>query len=110
MTDRRRTDAEDCTEHEARGGQAELGLGWNGKSIKARGLGVIVAIAVLAIVFSNVYAGYLIQQSMAVQHKRLTTSQDRTSCMVAMSPEEREGFRKGYGAGAFSRACPWVDE
>lgn len=90
--------------------QAELGIGWNGKSVKARGAGVLMVIGVLAIMASNIYGGYLVQQAMSEQHKKLTTSQDRTSCMVSIAPDEREKFRKEYRAGAFKQWCPWVDE
>jgi len=108
MTDRRRTDPEDCTEHQARNNEVEVG--YKGLGIKARGLGVIVLIAVLVIVASTISSWYLVQQSMAEQHKRLTTSQDRTSCMVSISTEERDKFRREYRPGAFRQWCPWVDE
>jgi len=108
MTDRRRTDGEDCTEHQARNNGLEFG--YKGFGLKARGSGIILAIAVLAIMASNIYGGYLVQQAMSEQHRKLTTSQDRTSCMVSIAPDEREKFRREYRIGAFKQWCPWVDE
>ena len=97
--------------------EAELGVAWNGKTVKARGVGAILLIAVLAIVSSNLYAGYRMENALSglsrdksVEHQTIRTSQDRTSCIVAMDPKDREKFRETYAPGAFKRWCPWVEE
>ena len=71
----------------------------------------------LAIVASNLYGSYRIETSIAgvsrdksAEHQTIRTSQDRTSCIVAMDPTDREKFRSTYAPGAFKRWCPWVEE
>lgn len=100
-----------------RKGPDGLELGWNGKSLKARGPVVILILIVLAIVASNLYTGMRIEQTMAnarifsaVEHQALKLSQDRTSCMVSLNSSERVEFRLGYQKGAFAKWCPWMDE
>jgi hypothetical protein len=95
----------------------EIRLAWNGKSLSARGLGVYLALAVLTIVGSNLYAGYLTQRTVAEalataskQHEAITRSLDRTSCQVNLTLEDRARFRESYAPGAFKRWCPWVEE
>ena len=117
MTDvnRRREDRDDFDPAQVR--SAEFGASWNGKGIKARGLGVVVALAVLAIVGSNLYAGWRVETAISTvsrdksdEHRTIRTSQDRTSCIVAMDPKDREKFRETYAPGAFKKWCPWVEE
>lgn len=96
---------------------SELGVSWNGKAIRARGLGVFLALAVLAVVGAQLYTGWRIEASITMmsrdktaEHVTLRTSQDRTSCIVAMTADQRDEFRKSYAPGAFRRYCPWVEE
>lgn len=96
---------------------AELGVSWNGKAVKARGLAVFFILAVLAIIASQLYAGYRVETALvrafdagSDQHKTITVSQNRTSCIVSMGAEVREAFRASYVPGAFKKFCPWVDE
>jgi hypothetical protein len=95
----------------------ELGVAWNGKGIKAKGLAVYVLLGVLAIVGSNLYAGYRgeqmiarIAEGMSKEHVRLALAQDRTSCIVTLTFEQREQFRKDFRPGAFRQWCPWVQD
>ena len=107
----------DPTEPRRNAANSELGVSWNGKGIKARGLGVFLALAVLAIVGAQLYAGWRIESAVATlsrektgEHQTLKISQDRTSCIVAMSLTERDRFRSEYRPGAFRQWCPWVEE
>lgn len=96
---------------------SEFGLAWNGKAVKARGLAVFFILAVLALIASQLYAGYRVETALlrafdagSAQHTTITVSQNRTSCIVSMSPEVREAFRASYVPGAFKKFCPWVTD
>ena len=113
---KRRDDPEDFDPARIRG-ESEIGVGWNGKGFRARGLGVLLTLAVLAMIASNLYAGWRVETAIATigresngGHAVIRTSQDRTSCIVAMDPKDREKFRETYAPGAFKRWCPWVEE
>src|SRR3990167_671229 len=113
---KRRDDPEDFDPARIRG-ESEIGVGWNGKGFRARGLGVLLALAVLAMIASNLYAGWRVEMAITTfshdkttEHRVIRTSQDRTSCIVAMDPKDREKFRETYAPGAFKRWCPWVEE
>jgi hypothetical protein len=115
MTDRRRTDPEGCTEGQARSNGLEIG--YKGLKLNAKGFGVYLALAVVGIVGSNLYAGYRTEQAIVAggrtavtEHAILRTTQDRTACIVAMTPEERTRFRERFQPGAFKQMCPWMDE
>ena len=95
----------------------ELQVAWNGKSLTARGVGVYMAVAVLAIILSIFYSGYLTTQAISAgytrsvaDHEKIKGGLDRASCMVNLTFEERARFRESYAPGAFKRWCPWVDE
>ncbi len=112
MTDvrRRGSDSDWDDSYRQREDPTELRLGWNGKSIRARGLGVIVALAVAAILTGMWYFSSSIATAMSREHLSLKVSQDRTSCIITMTASERETFRNHYQPGAFKQMCPWVDE
>jgi len=102
----------------------EVGISWNGTTLTARGVGVYLAIAVCAIVVSIFYSGHLtaqaigrIEQTLVTlqviankEHSALQVGQDRTACILTMSPERRDHFRTRYQTGAFKQECPWVSE
>lgn len=88
-----------------------------GLRLTARGPLVIGVLAVLAIIGSNLYAGYRLEESLrasmahlAMEHHVMTRANEQTACMVALSPEDREHFRIEYRPGAWSRWCPWIKE
>jgi hypothetical protein len=111
MTDRRRGDADGCTDHEGRSNGLEIG--YRGLKLNARGMGVYLALAVLGLILSILFSGYLTKEAVLAgnkEHVTLRTSQDRTACIVAMTPEERTEFRKQFHPGAFTKACPWMVE
>lgn len=111
MTIRRREgdpDQDDSYKH--RYDPMELRLGFNGKSIQARGMVVVVVIVLLGAIASVWALDHYQTALMTEQHRRLTTSQDRTGCMVSLTLEDRAQFRKEYRPGAFKQWCPWVEE
>jgi len=96
-------------------------LRWNGKSFGARGVAVYFVLAVLAIIASNLFTGWqtktavtdaisAIAQATAKEHQKLQSGQERTSCVLSMTVEDRVKFRNDYAPGAFKKWCPWVDE
>ena len=106
----------------------ELGMGFGQWGLKARGLGVTFLLSVLAVVLSTVYSGYRLEQTVTretqgvtsailavlstggIEHRALRIDQQRTSCILTMSQEDRTKFRRFYQSGAFKQECPWVDE
>ena len=90
-------------------------VSWGGKSVKLRGLAVYCVLGLTAMIGSTLYTGYRLEMAigrdnaiMAKQHELLSTSQDRTSCMVTLTMEQRDAFRRDYRPGAFRQWCPWV--
>lgn len=111
-----------------RNDEPSLRVGYRELSLSARGIGVYFALAVAAIIVANFYSGYLIKEAVLGQndtvakalvtvhtastdeHRGLRTAQDRTSCILTMSQEDRIRFRSRYQSGAFRQECPWVTE
>ena len=94
-----------------------LRLDYGAASLRLRGLAVLGTLAVLAITGSNLYAGYRIEAAIAstralafTEHLRLLAAQDRTSCILTMTQEDRTQFRLNYRGGAFEQVCPWLAE
>jgi hypothetical protein len=97
--------------------QPELAAAFGRWSLKAKGLGIVLVVSVVAVILSNFYASYRIEQAVYVavkaaggEHTSLRLSQDRTSCLLTLTVEERARFRESYQVGAFPRWCPWVTE
>jgi hypothetical protein len=107
---KRFTDSDDSKEWERRDDPAELRVGWGQKSLRARGLGLIMALGVGAIIAMMLYTSATMVNAMTREHMGLKISQDRTSCIITMTPQERLHFRDRYVPGAFRQMCPWVDE
>ena len=128
MSDRRVDDPHDFHGPDFRAGEPTLRLGYKEASLSVRGIGVFIALAVAAIIASNLYAGMTItntiirenkivsdaladtQRQGGGEHRMLRIAQDRTSCIITMTQEDRIEFRKRYQAGAFKQMCPWMDE
>lgn len=94
-----------------------ISVGWNGKQIAAKGLGVYAVLAVLAIIASILYTGSETKRSIAqigagmtAEHRSLRLAQDRTSCIVSLTVEDRAVFRLRYQPGSFRQWCPWMEE
>jgi hypothetical protein len=92
-----------------------LRVGWGAWSLAATGWSTVLALGVLAIVASNLIAGYLFERSntkehatRSAEHFHLRIAQDRTSCILTMTVEERVVFRNRYQIGAFEQMCPWM--
>lgn len=105
--------SEDTGENQSNG----LEVGYGRMRLRARGLALIVILSVAAIITSNLYAGFRLEQAFVrnelarlSEHRALQLGQDRLGCVVAISPEQREAFRRTYQPGAFARWCPWVQE
>lgn len=101
---------------------------WNGKGIGARGVGVLIILAVLVISGTNLWAGRMVENTMIreyakitelliesrkaqrAEHDLLRATQERVVCITTMTPEDRVKFRNGYRDGDFKRWCLWVTE
>ena len=92
---------------------AELGMSWNGKGIKARGLGVFLALAVLAIVASNVYSGWRVETALSAlsrektgEHLTLRTSHDRSRGIEVAVMPLRERCMNQLTLASFPKGVP----
>jgi hypothetical protein len=93
-----------------------LSISWGNKSLAAKGAAAITAIMFVSIVSAILYAGFRVEgainrveQAAKTDHDAIRKSQDRLSCMVALSPDERTTFRNEYRPGAWNRWCGWMD-
>jgi hypothetical protein len=82
----------------------DLQLGWGTKTLSVRGIAIIIVLAVAVVVASSLYGAYQSDR----QHAGLTRSQDQTSCILAMTADERTAFRKDMGPQVFERWCWWL--
>lgn len=91
----------------------EITATWGGKGVSVKGGVVILFLAVLALIASQLYAGFRVESAIkdgSAEHRNIKVGMDRTSCIVTMKPEEREKFRADFRPGAFRQWCPWVEE
>lgn len=95
----------------------ELGVAWNGKGVRARGIAVIFALCVIAIIASNMYGVWRLEEALlranginTKGHATISVGQERLACVVTMTMEQRERFRSEYRPGAFQRWCPWMTD
>ena len=127
-THRRADDPDDFNGHAFRADEPTFRIGYKEASVSVRGISVFIALAVLAIVASNFYASVLIKETIKDEnkviakalidshtlsvkdHTTLRVAQDRTSCIITMTQDDRIEFRKRYQPGAFKQMCPWMDE
>jgi len=117
VSSHRRTDDPEGADYKGPRDASEVTAMWNGKGVSVKGGMAIFFLAVLAIIGSNLYAGWRVESAVVAivevskkDHGVLRTSQDRTSCIVTMKSDEREKFRADYRPGAFKQWCPWVEE
>lgn len=96
--------------------QDEIALRYRSTTFSARGLGVYFALAIAGIIVSQVYTGWRIEQAIwmarrasATEHASIARAEDRTSCMLTLTLEDRTKFRSEYAPGAFRKWCPWVE-
>jgi hypothetical protein len=94
-----------------------LKLFWGDKGLSVRGVGVIVFLMWLALIGSNLYAGYRLEQAFrgsaaqgGSEHHAMTRANEQTACVVSMTLADREKFRAEFRPGAWSRWCPWIQE
>ena len=95
----------------------EVSATWNGKSVSARGFGVYAILAVLAIIAAILYTGFETKEAirqltttMTAEHRSLRIAQDKTSCILSLTLEERSTFRLRYQQGSFRQWCPWMED
>jgi hypothetical protein len=88
--------------------------------VGVRGTLASTLIMLAAVVGATLWSGYRVERAVEQQSQVLATyfqrasdehlwialTQDRTSCILAMTPEERTQFRKS--AERFSKWCQWV--
>jgi len=113
MPPHRRQDDPDSADYKNQHDSSEVTAMWNGKGISVKGSLAVFFLAILAIIGSNLYAGFRVESAikdMSGEHRTIRVSQDRTSCIVAMTTIDRDKFRSEYRPGAFKQWCPWVDE
>lgn len=128
MSVRRRDDPETFEGQPFRNEEPVLKIGYRQASLSIKGATVFLALAVLAIVGSQFYAGFMIQQTIiaenrkvadqltsingrhTAEHAAIIHTGDRTSCVITMDAAARARFRDRYQAGAFKQMCPWVNE
>lgn len=99
------------------GSADEVVIGWDGKTVTARGVAVYAILGVLSIIGAILYSGNETKQAiqalaMASKHEHaiLRTAQDRTSCILSLTTEERAAFRLRYQVGSFRQWCPWMED
>ena len=125
---RRADDPADFNGPDFRSDEPTFKLGYKEANLSVKGISVFIALSVLAIIAAILYGGWrtettiatslarLEQSMVAVQvvdgseHRSIRLMQDRTSCIMTMSPERRDRFRDRYTPGAFKQECPWVNE
>ena len=91
-----------------------LDIGYKGFGLRAVGPLAILAVSFILMVgllgWIN-YRGFEDVKMLLVKsvrdHSELVTSQDRLSCVVSLSPEERTRLRQG-GRETFLLFCPWM--
>lgn len=79
-------------------------IGWGNKSLAVRGIAVIVFLMLVSVIASVGAAHYLSNRD----HEAIRRSQDRMSCILTLTAEERSTFRENYHPGAWSRLCAWL--
>lgn len=121
MTDPYRTRREDPPEFDPRERREvnpalwDLQLGWGTKRLSVRGLAILVLLGVTAVIVSNIYAANDLRAVVkeiahisSAEHKAMAGANERLSCIVSLSPEDRLRLRMNYYHGAFARFCPWM--
>jgi hypothetical protein len=104
-----------------RGGKSSdasaLSISWGKATVAARGAAVIVLVMWVTIIASQHYASYRLEQTFRqthengnAEHATLRRSQDRTTCMLSMTTDERSRFRLEYRPGAWKLWCAWMSE
>ena len=84
-------------------------------AVRGRGiLGGMIAIGILILV-SNFYLGWRVESvvkealaSSGIEHAAIVRNGEQTTCILALTPEERVLFRKDSRADAWSRWCWWL--
>jgi hypothetical protein len=103
---------------QSQGGRSEgsaLSISWGRATVAARGAAVVVLMMWVTIIASQHYASYRLEQTFRqthenanAEHGTLKRSQDRTTCMLSMTTEERSRFRLEYRPGAWKLWCSWM--
>ena len=81
-----------------------------GPSISMRGSMVVLVVIMLAVAGGLGYLIDIMQKGMTKQHAAIVHGQDRLSCVVSLTTEERVKFRNEWKPGAYERWCPWMTE
>lgn len=128
MSERRKGDPQDFRGADFRADEPTFRLGYKEASLSVKGMSVFIALAVLSIVGSNLYAGMRLETALTAgdariietvtkimskqeaDHGSLRVAQGQTSCILTMTQEYRAHFRMRYQAGAFKQECPWIGE
>jgi hypothetical protein len=85
-----------------------LSISWGNKSLAAKGAAAITAIMFVTLVSAILYAGFRVETANKVDHDSIRKSQDRMSCLSALTAEEKTTFRNEYRPGAWHRWCGWM--
>lgn len=98
-----------------------LRIGYGRWGVDIRGFAVIFLLALFGLVGANFWAGWRIEQAIERQvsalhqaskreHVAMMTALDRSTCILALTNEERLAFRRDTSPGAITRWCWWLQE
>ena len=84
-------------------------------SLRGRGLLLAIVLFGVLIVGTNLYFGWRVETSVRAalassghEHREIVTSAQQTTCILALTPEERIRFREDLRPDAWSRWCWWM--
>lgn len=84
-------------------------------ALRGRGLLLTVVIFGALIVGTNAYFGWRVENSVRStlqaaghEHQEIVRSAEQTTCILALTPEERLKFREDVRMDAWSRWCWWL--
>jgi hypothetical protein len=84
--------------------QNNVRIGWGKFSLSAHGPTVIFVLGVGALLASN----YVLNMDRRHEHMMLLGSHDLMTCVLTLSQEQRDEFRRSYRPGTESIWCPWI--
>lgn len=97
------------------GREWHMRLGWGNRNLQVRGFGVLVLLALFAVVGSNLYAGFRVEklierqtQILARDHRLIGRGQEQATCILALTVEERLRFREDRRPDAWVQWCWWL--
>jgi hypothetical protein len=81
-----------------------LRIGWGKWSVAAHGPTVVFLLGFCVLLVANFYLNDLRK----AEHAALLRSHDLMTCVLTLSQEQRDEFRRTYRPGGESIWCPWL--